>query len=150
MESLLAYRPPRIAALLVVVAFGLCYFSPAKTILFIPYKFIGTVCIISGFSIMMWAWCLFKKAATAICPTAETATLVTHGAYRICRNPMYLRMLLILFGTAFLMGAVPAFLAPALFFVSMDKIFIPYEEEKLHKRFGDRYARYAKQTRQWL
>ena len=150
MQRLLAYRPPRIAALLVVIAFGLCYFSPAKTLLFIPYKLIGTVCMISGFSIMMWAWGLFKKAATAICPTAETAALVTHGAYRFSRNPMYLGMLLILFGAAFLMGAVPAFLAPAVFFVSMDKVFIPYEEEKLRKGFGDDYARYAEQTRQWL
>ena len=55
---------------------------------------------------MMWAWFQFQKAETAVYPTAETATLVTNGAYRICRNPMYLGMLLIVIGIAFFMVAV--------------------------------------------
>ncbi len=150
MEKLLAYRPPRIAAFLMLVTVTLYYFSPTDTILYIPYKLIACICIINGFTIMMWAWFQFKKAETAILPTAETSVLVTSGAYRVCRNPMYLGMLLMLVGAAFFMGAVEAFFAPTAFFILMDKVFIPYEEEKLQRGFGDRWARYRKRTRRWL
>ncbi len=150
MEKLLTYRPPRIAALLMLFTVTLYYFSPTETILYIPYKLIGSISIINGFTIMMWAWFQFQKAETAVCPTDETAALVTNGAYRICRNPMYLGMLFMLIGIAFFMGAVQAFFAPTAFFIIMDKVFIPYEEEKLQKGFGDRYAGYMKRTRRWL
>jgi protein-S-isoprenylcysteine O-methyltransferase Ste14 len=98
----------------------------------------------------MWAWFQFQKSKTAVCPTSETATIVTNGAYRICRNPMYLGMLLMLTGISFFMGAVQAFFAPAAFFIIMDKVFIPYEEEKLLKGFENSYAEYIKRTRRWL
>lgn len=150
METLLRYRPPRIVALLTAVTVALWYFSPPETILHLPYKLIGSLSIIGGFTIMMWAWFQFQKAKTAVCPTAETTAFVTGGAYQICRNPMYLGMLFMLAGISFFMGTIQAFLAPAAFFLIMDKIFIPYEEKKLQEGFGSRYASYLKQTRRWL
>jgi protein-S-isoprenylcysteine O-methyltransferase Ste14 len=51
---------------------------------------------------------------------------------------------------AFLMGAIQAFFAPAAFFIIMDKVFIPYEEEKLLQGFGNHYDDYMKRTRRWL
>jgi len=150
MEQLLKYKPPRIAALLMIIAFTLWHFSPFETILFVHYRIIGTISIVGGFTIMMWAWFQFQKAKTAICPTAETVAIVMNGAYRICRNPMYLGMLSILMGLAFFMGAVEAFFAPAAFFIIIDKVFIPYEEDKLTRGFGEQYVEYSKRTRRWI
>jgi protein-S-isoprenylcysteine O-methyltransferase Ste14 len=150
MEKLLKYRPPRIAAFLMVFSAALWNFSPAETVLYIPYKLIGSISIISGFTIMMWAWFQFQKAKTAVCPTAKTTTIVVNGAYRICRNPMYLGMLFMLTGIAFFMDAVQSFFAPAAFVIIMDKVFIPYEEEKLLQEFGSLYVEYMKRTRRWL
>ncbi len=150
MEKLLKYRPPRIAGLLMVITVAIWSFSPPETVLYIPYKLIGSIGIISGFTIMMWAWFQFQKTKTAVCPTSKTTTIVINGAYRICRNPMYLGMLLMLTGIAFFMGDVQAFFAPAAFFIIMDKVFIPYEEEKLLQGFGNFYAEYIKRTRRWL
>ena len=149
-EKLLKHRPPRIAALLMVITVAIWSFSPPETVLYLPYKLIGSIGIISGFTIMMWAWFQFQKAKTAVCPTSKTTTIVINGAYRICRNPMYLGMLFMLTGIAFLMGAVQAFFAPAAFFIIMDKVFIPYEEEKLLQGFGYHYAEYMKRIRRWL
>jgi protein-S-isoprenylcysteine O-methyltransferase Ste14 len=149
-EKILKYRPPRIAAFLMAVTVAIWYFSPAETILYIPYKLIGSISIIGGFTIMLWAWFQFQKAKTAVCPTAKTIAIVTDGAYRICRNPMYLGMLLLSAGIAFFMGAVQAFFAPAAFFIIMDKVFIPYEEEKLLQGFGNQYTEYMKRKRRWL
>jgi protein-S-isoprenylcysteine O-methyltransferase Ste14 len=149
-EKILKYRPPRIAAFLMAITVAIWFFSPVETILYIPYKLIGSISIIGGFTIMLWAWFQFRKVKTAVCPTAETTTVVTNGVYSICRNPMYLGMLLILTGISFFMGAVQAFFAPAVFFVIMDKVFIPYEEEKLLKGYETHYAEYMNQTRRWL
>jgi protein-S-isoprenylcysteine O-methyltransferase Ste14 len=150
MERILKYRPPRIAAFLTAITAAIWFFSPAETVLYIPYRLIGSISLISGFAIMMWAWFQFQKAETALCPTADTTTIVINGAYRICRNPIYLGMLLLLAGIAFFMGAVQAFIAPGAFFLIMDKVFIPYEEEKLLQGFGNQYAEYMKRTRRWL
>ena len=106
MEKLLKFKPPRIAALLMVITVTIWRFSPTETVLYIPYKLIGSIGIISGFAIMMWAWLQFQKANTAVCPTAKTATIVIDGAYRVCRNPMYVGMLFMLTGIAFFMVAV--------------------------------------------
>lgn len=150
MEKLLKYKPPRIAAFLAAINVAIWYLSPAGTLLYLPYKLLGTIGLASGFTLLMWAWFQFQKAGTAVCPTGKTTFIVRDGAYRICRNPMYLGILLILSGIAFLMGNVQAFFAPAAFFIIMDKVFIPYEEEKLLQEFGYHYAEYKRQTRRWL
>ncbi len=150
MEKLLKYKPPRIAALLTAISFTLWYSSPAETLLYIPYKIIGCISITGGFTFMMWAWLQFRTSKTAVCPTAETSLIIINGAYRICRNPMYLGMLLMLTGIALFMGTVEAFFAPAAFFIIMDKVFIPFEEKKLLNGFENHYADYMKQTRRWM
>jgi protein-S-isoprenylcysteine O-methyltransferase Ste14 len=150
MEHLLKYKPPRIAALLMIAVVAVWHLSPAGTILLIPYEVIGGVMLIGGFTLMMWAWYQFQRVETAVPPTAETTKILSSGAYRICRNPMYLGMLFMLTGIAFFMGDVIAFFAPATFFLILDKVFIPYEEEKLRQGFGDHYMAYMKRKRRWL
>jgi protein-S-isoprenylcysteine O-methyltransferase Ste14 len=150
MEKILHYRPPRIALVLLIVAWILHHFSPEKTILHLPLPLVGTICMVSGFWIMTWAWLHFRKAKTAVCPTAEATTLVTSGPYRLCRNPMYLGMLLVLAGAAFFMGSIVAVFAPFAFFAAMDNVFIPYEESSLDRSFGPEYAQYKKIVRKWI
>ncbi len=150
METILKMKPPRIALLLLLVTMVLWHLSPHDTVLHIPYIFLGSICISTGFTTMMWGWLLFKKARTAICPTETSSMLVTGGAFKISRNPMYMGMLMMLAGAAFLMGSIPSMLAPVVFFLIMDKVFIPYEEEKLHKTFGTQYSEYIREVRRWI
>ena len=150
MSSLLSYRPPRIAIALLAISTWLWYFSPPHTLLHIPYKLIAIAIIIFGFTVMTWAWLQFKKSATAICPTAKSSLIVTHGVYKYSRNPMYLGMLVMLTGASFLMGTLPSMLAPIGFFIIIDKVFVPYEEEELLSVFDDVYFNYQMVTRRWL
>ena len=149
-NSLLSYKPPRIAIVLMTISIGLWYFSPPHTLLHIPYKLIASVGIIFGFTVMTWAWLQFRKSDTAVCPTAITSRIVTNGAYKYSQNPMYLGFLFMLTGASFLMGTIPSMLAPIVFFIIIDKVFIPYEEEKLLSDFGDVYSKYQMVTRRWL
>ena len=115
-----------------------------------PYKLVASICIILGFVGLILAWLQFKKSDAALCPTAETSQIIKNGMYRYSRNPMYLGMLLILLGVSFIMGTLTSMLAPAAFFLIIDKIFIPFEEEKLLSSFGDSYNEYMMTTRRWL
>jgi protein-S-isoprenylcysteine O-methyltransferase Ste14 len=150
MSKLLSKRPPRIAMVLLGISIGLWFFSPTETLLYIPYKFIATVSIISGFTVMTWAWLQFRKSDTAVCPTSKSSLIVTNGVYKYSRNPMYLGMLLMLTGASFFMGTMPSMFAPIGFFIIIDKVFIPFEEEKLQNFFGDVYSTYLTQTRRWV
>ena len=150
MNKIVKLRPPRIALVLLALSMGLWYFSPQGTMLFVPYGIIAGVVSVSGFVIMMWAWILFRRFGTAVCPTGATSTIVTKGIYRFSRNPMYLGMIMMLAGASFLMGSLPAFLAPLLFFLIIDKCFIPYEEEKLFATMEGDYTHYFDTRRRWL
>ncbi len=150
MSKLLSYRPPRIAIVLMVISIGLSYFSPTQTLLYIPYKYIASVSIIFGFAVMTWAWLQFWKSDTAVCPTSITSRIVTNGAYKYSQNPMYLGMLLMLTGASLFMGTIPSMFAPIVFFIIIDRVFIPYEEEKLMSNFGDVYSDYQIVTGRWI
>jgi protein-S-isoprenylcysteine O-methyltransferase Ste14 len=150
MNKLLTYRPPRIATALLAVSIGLWCFSPGQTLLYMPYELVAGICITVGFTIMLLAWLKFKKSDTAVCPTAKSSLLVINGPYRYTRNPMYLGMIFILLGASFIMGTIPSMLAPVVFFLIIDKIFIPYEEDKLQSSFSDSYDEYMVATRRWL
>lgn len=150
MNKLLSYRPPRIAILLLIISLGLWYSSPPNTLLYMPYNLLASICIVLGFAGMITAWLQFKKSNTAVRPTAETSRIIKNGMYRYSRNPMYLGMFLILLGASFIMGTLPSMVAPAVFFLIIDKIFIPYEEDKLLSSFGDTYNEYMMATRRWL
>jgi membrane protease YdiL (CAAX protease family) len=48
MEKLLKYKPPRIALFLILISFTIWHFSPAETIFYMPYKFIGSLVFIGN------------------------------------------------------------------------------------------------------
>ena len=150
MKKLFTYRPPRIALALLVVTMGVWYFSPPDTLLYLPYKLVASIFIILGFAGLILAWLQFKRSDTAVSPTAETSGIIKNGMYHYSRNPMYLGMLLILLGASFIMGTLTSMVAPAVFFLIIDKIFIPFEEEKLLASFGNSYNEYMMTTRRWL
>ncbi len=150
MSKLILYRPPRIAIVLMSISIALWFFSPPETLLHIPYKLIASISIIFGFAVMTWAWLQFRKSDTAVCPTSKASLIVTHGVYKYSRNPMYLGMLVMLTGASFLMGTIPSMFAPFGFFIIIDKVFVPFEEEKLRGVFGDVYSEYQTVTRRWI
>lgn len=149
-SRLLSLRPPRIAITLLAAAVGLHLLSPAETILFLPFMLLGFLSLVAGFSVMMWAWVLFTRSRTAICPTESASTFIERPPFSFTRNPMYLGMILMLVGAAFLLGSVAAFTAPVVFFVIINDFFIPYEERDMVRLFGGQFLDYRQRVRRWL
>jgi protein-S-isoprenylcysteine O-methyltransferase Ste14 len=146
----LAYKPPRIAMLLVAMAALIHWSLPLVALGPESMKTWGLVTGTAGFSLMMQAWWQFKTNDVAICPTANTSELITDGIYRFTRNPMYLGMVIMLAGIAMYAGTIPFYLAALGFIAILNYAFCPYEERKLSLTFGTHYADYSKTVRRWI
>lgn len=147
---ILTYKPPRIALALLVVAsalnvvFGNVFLNLAASL---QGAAILATC---GTLLILRAWWLFKRANTAICPTAESTTLITNDVYAWTRNPMYLGIVLMLLAVALLTGSIFHYAAAAAFFAIVDHSFCPYEEEKMRNSFAARYPAYVRRVRRWF
>ncbi len=64
------------------------------------------------------------------------------GPYAYCRNPLYLGTYLMAVGTAWAAGNVSLLLTASILFALVYHFIILDEETKLHKIFGDAYAKY--------
>jgi len=149
---MLSYKPPRIALTLVATAAALQLVAPTELAWPpLPVSMAGGAVVAAiGFLIMLRAWWLFRVHATAICPNARTTVLITDDVYRLTRNPMYLGIVLMLLGTALGSGGLFLYLAALVFFLIIDFVFCPYEEDKLAHAFGDQFGPYRDRVRRWL
>lgn len=151
MSFFLKFRPPRIAALLLILATLAHYLAPAAAIKIHQSYLVGSVLLFGGFGIMTWAWHLFKLNRLILCPTAPAAdVLLTRGPYRLTRNPMYLGMVFLMLGIALMAGTLPFFIVTAAFFFIINNAFCPYEERKMADSIGGAYIEYKKRVRRWL
>jgi protein-S-isoprenylcysteine O-methyltransferase Ste14 len=90
------------------------------------------------------------KHRTTIVPHHSVATLVTSGAYRRSRNPMYTGLAIAYLGVALLLGSWwPVVLSP-LAILAVDRLVIRPEERYLTERFGQTYTDYCARVRRWL
>lgn len=94
----------------------------------------------------------FRKASTTVDPRrpGDAAAVVTGGAYRFTRNPMYLGLTCLLLGWAIYLGSNWLLLGPAAFMLFITRFQIIPEERALLAKFGPGYAAYTKRVRRWL
>jgi len=128
-----------------------CHFLfPSPQIVAPSYYYLGVLLILAGIWLNIWANNLFKKKKTSVKPLERPSALITEGPFRFSRHPMYLGFVLLITGVAVLLGSVVAFLAPMAMLMTLEIIFIPYEEKTLEEIFGQKYSDYKKRVRRWL
>jgi protein-S-isoprenylcysteine O-methyltransferase Ste14 len=148
MHHIIAFRPPRIAMTFVLLAVLLNLLLPLHV--HPPLPLAAAITAAAGFSLMSRAWWLFKLAHTAICPTHESITLLTHDVYAMTRNPMYLGILLMFAGLAMATGDAAFYAAAVVYAVIIDRVFVRHEERKSMQEFGNDYHEYSQRVRRWL
>lgn len=108
------------------------------------------VCLaVVGALIALWALLGLKLRHTTVDPIHPelSSVLVTTGAYRIGRNPMYLSLLIWLMAWgSWLQGG---WWGGFLFWLWIDRVQIPREERALTTRFGSHYREYCRRVRRW-
>lgn len=141
--------PPLFFLLAIAIQLALAAIPAAK---FIgePWHLTGIAFIATGITLAVWGNRQFSQAGTTVNPFEPASTLVTSGPFRVSRNPMYLGMVLVLFGTALLLRELLPFVIPFLFAWLIASRFIQHEEVRLHAQFGDAYEQYTQRVRRWL
>jgi len=110
----------------------------------------GAVLAVAGFAFMMWGHGRFKALDVSVVTVRPASQLVTGGAYRRSRNPMYTGMIATYAGVAMCVAGVWLCATLILFFLYLSLYVIPREEAYLVRRFGSEYADYCKRVRRWL
>lgn len=142
--------PPVYFLLALAAMVALHFFAPLVTLLRPPASYAGVLLAGAGLRTVLGAANLFTRHRTTLKPFEHSTALVTEGAYRLSRNPMYLGMILLLLGVAVLLGTLAPFLPiPPLAWI-LHRRFVRPEEAILAKRFGEEYAAYCNKVRRWL
>lgn len=92
----------------------------------------------------------FRRAGTDPRPWRPTTALVTTGAYRWSRNPMYVGFTCCYIGVALWVNSLWPLLALPAVIAAMNWGVISREEAYLERIFGEPYRAYRTQVRRWL
>lgn len=115
----------------------------------LPYA--GILLWIPGFVILVKCVADFaRKGKGTLSPADPTKKLVISGLYRYSRNPMYVGVMLMLFGEAIFFQAVWLTGYAVLIFLLFYGFVIWFEEPRLIRAFGQEYVTYKKEVRRWL
>jgi protein-S-isoprenylcysteine O-methyltransferase Ste14 len=106
---------------------------------------------VGGLLLSGWGERTFAREGTDIFPASPTnKKLVTRGPFRYTRNPMYLGLVLMATGFALYFGTLAFYIVPVLLFLLCNFSFIPFEEAKMQRQFGDQYTDYLRRVRRWV
>ena len=148
--SLSNYVPGSTLGASIIIAIVLHYFFPISTVIPFPYNLLGLLIVGFGVYIALQSVRLLISYNTTFEAGGNPSSLVTRRPYSYSRNPIYLGMLLIALGTATILSSFSAFIAPIIFFLVVNTIIIPFEENRLQRNFGIEYERYKASVRRWL
>ena len=90
------------------------------------------------------------RRGTTVFPFRQSTALVTTGFYRYSRNPIYLSMVVLLYGAAIALGSLSPWIVPTAFATLISQRFIRVEEAMLSETFGEQYREYCQRVRRWL
>ncbi len=90
------------------------------------------------------------RRQTAIEPWHRPSALVTSGAFAISRNPIYVSLILIVFGLAVAADALWLAIAAVMLWLTLDVVIVRGEERLVLDAFGEEYDAYRRRVRRWL
>jgi protein-S-isoprenylcysteine O-methyltransferase Ste14 len=109
----------------------------------------GAVLFMIGAIVAGWGLLLFYKACTTTTPGKASNALVTHGPYRITRNPMYVGLTIAYLGEMGLLVEIAPIIPLLLVIAYLNWIVIPVEEGQLREIFGEDYVHYSERVGRW-
>lgn len=142
--------PPVYFALAVVAMVALDRFLPIARLLDPAWFYAGVIAIIGGIALAVVAERLFARAETGVRPFTPSTAVVRTGPYRFTRNPMYLGMIIVLFGGFLLSGNLSPLLVIPVFFWRIHTHFVLHEEAHMERHLGQAYLDYKQSVRRWI
>jgi len=110
----------------------------------------GSVLVAAGAMLTASGMAQVVRARTTIVPHRAVSALLTTGAYRISRNPMYTGLAIAYLGGVLLAGSWWPLLTWPFALLAVRLLVIGPEERYLASRFTSTYSEYCSGTRRWL
>ena len=139
--------PPVILLASIVLQIILLFFFPISVDL---SSLLGLILILSGISLVFVSFRFMRKMKTTFIPDGTPEVLISSGPFKFSRNPIYLGMLTILVGVAFLMSSLSAIIIAFVFGTIINFTWIAHEEKKLHELFSEDWENYSSKVRRWI
>ena len=111
---------------------------------------VGWLFVALGTGLSVWGVATFRGAGTSVRPSRPASTMVTHGPFRLSRNPMYLGLTLVYLGVMLLINSVWTVLFLPLVIAILYLTVIRHEERHLAATFEIAYDEYRRRVRRWL
>ncbi len=144
--------PPLLYVLIFFISIYIQNVFPLPSIFLatIPAFILGVLFVMVGLVVMLPALVKFFKTKNTLIPNKPATSLQTSGIYSITRNPMYLGLLNIYIGIAFLKGNWWTLMLVPFVILIVTYLVILKEESYLGRAFGDGYVEYRKKVRRWI
>jgi protein-S-isoprenylcysteine O-methyltransferase Ste14 len=139
-----------VAALAAGMLLGRLYPLPWPGLDDLAARAIGYGLGVAGIALMTWGTVTLYRANTTVLPHKPADRLVTHGAFRFRRNPIYMGEVLLFLGLAQATGNIWLAIVAPLFALAVLCLAILPEERHLEARFGEDYLDYKARTRRWF
>jgi protein-S-isoprenylcysteine O-methyltransferase Ste14 len=118
---------------------------------FWPFRIAGPVLIAAGLPILLDSFARFAiEGLGTPAPVAPPQHLVITGLYRFVRNPMYVSVLILIFGQGLLFGSVRLLEYGVIVWLGFFAFVVLYEEPSLRRKFGPAYEEYCARVRRWI
>ena len=145
-----AFFPPLLLALALLVGFGARWIVSVEWVPGALAVFVGPA--VTAVSLGLFLWAVYTmRAGDASIPTNEpTDAIVTRGAFRFSRNPIYVSMLLLQVGVGIWANSLWFLGLAAISAMLLSWGVISREEQYLERKFGTDYLAYKALVRRWL
>ena len=110
----------------------------------------GAIVVAAGTTLALAGVAAVVRHRTTIVPHHAVSVLLTTGAYRYSRNPMYAGLAISYLGGALLAGSWWPLATLPLALLLVRRLVIEPEERYLIGRFGQTYLDYRARSRRWL
>ena len=110
----------------------------------------GVIPVLIGIIILSWClWEFILKGKGSPAPYHPPKELIVSSLYRFTRNPMYVGVICVLLGEAFLFESALLLLYTVVIFLIFHMWIIITEEPYLRSTFGEPYTRYYESVPRW-
>lgn len=116
-----------------------------------PLRYAGWILVTAGIGGYLWCVRDFVRVGRGTpAPIDAPQELVIQGLYRWSRNPMYVNVVLVVFGQAMILESLPVLAYGIVLWAGFHTFVRWYEEPRLARQFGGPYERYRAAVPRWL
>jgi len=111
---------------------------------------LGTLILLTGIVFRIWASFIFFQNELKVLSVKPQSKFIRKGPYKISRNPLYIGIICIVLGIAFIIGSPSSVVASILLIIFWNFYTRLVDEKRMLQSFGEDYRQYEKEVPRWF